>query len=55
MPTHPAPVTFAEKLSAATAPDRDRLIDASGPAACSTALGLRGGALANRAGLTPRV
>jgi fucose 4-O-acetylase-like acetyltransferase len=28
MPAHPPPVTFAEKVSAATAPDRDRFIDA---------------------------
>ena len=28
MPTRPPPVTFAERVSAATAPDRDRFIDA---------------------------
>ncbi len=28
MPVHPPPATFAERVSAATAPDRDRFIDA---------------------------
>src|SRR4029079_19218557 len=28
MPAHPPPLSFAEKVSAATAPDRDRFIDA---------------------------
>jgi len=28
MPVRPPPVTFAERVSAATAPDRDRFIDA---------------------------
>ena len=28
MPVHPPPATFAERVAAATAPDRDRFIDA---------------------------
>ncbi|MDQ1482626.1 MAG: hypothetical protein QOF35_702, partial [Actinomycetota bacterium] len=28
MPIHASPVTFAERVSAATPPDRDRFIDA---------------------------